>query len=477
VLTFSKVSGPTWLTVAGDGALSGTPATGDVSLNSFVVKVDDGNGGTDQSTLQITVVAAIVTKVPVAGFSANPVSISVGQTIQFTDLSQNIPTGWSWSFGDGKISVLQNPSNTYSSAGSFTVNLTATNSAGFNVQTKANYITVAVVNSPPVFTADPLVETGATAGSAYSSTLAGHASDPDTGDVLTFSKVSGPAWLAVAGNGVLSGTPATGDIAINSFTVMVIDSKGGSDQAILQITVVSGIVTYCTPTGINNSKDYITTLTIGTLTSKSGKGSSGYLLYTSPVFSLTAGKSTSVSLTPFNTKNSDYWKIWIDFNRDGDFTDAGENVLNLTNKKGKITVSILAPSTASGLTMMRIAMKTGSTMNPCDNSYSGEVEDYPVNILKSGSIEGGEEIIPDEIIGGPVLKLYPNPVGSQLNISVEGAAGDAVLRVFTISGSQLELIRVDSNLMQLDVSWYSLGVYFIMLEDQDQRVVQRFIRE
>jgi hypothetical protein len=54
---------------------------------------------------------------------------------------------------------------------------------------------------------------------------------------LTFSKVSGPAWLSVASNGALSGTPGSGDVGANQFTVRVEDGRGGSDQAIMNITV------------------------------------------------------------------------------------------------------------------------------------------------------------------------------------------------------------------------------------------------
>jgi hypothetical protein len=54
-LTYSKVSGPTWLSIATDGSLSGTPSSSDVGANNWSVQVDDGNGGTDTATLNITV--------------------------------------------------------------------------------------------------------------------------------------------------------------------------------------------------------------------------------------------------------------------------------------------------------------------------------------------------------------------------------------------------------------------------------------
>jgi hypothetical protein len=57
-LTYSKVTGPVWLNIAPDGALSGTPGAGDVGWNQWTVEVSDGNGGTDQTTLMINVQAA-----------------------------------------------------------------------------------------------------------------------------------------------------------------------------------------------------------------------------------------------------------------------------------------------------------------------------------------------------------------------------------------------------------------------------------
>ena len=57
VLTFAKTSGPTWLSVASNGTLIGTPAAGNVGSNLFTLSVSDGRGGSDTATLQITVIA------------------------------------------------------------------------------------------------------------------------------------------------------------------------------------------------------------------------------------------------------------------------------------------------------------------------------------------------------------------------------------------------------------------------------------
>ena len=151
-LTYAKVSGPAWLSVASNGSLSGTPGNADVGLNVFSVRVTDSMNATGTATLNIT---------------------------------------------------------------------------------------VANVNDPPVFTASPITGAAGTQDVAYSGTLAGTATDPDSGygDTLTFSKVSGPSWLSVAANGILSGSPGSGDLGLQSIVVRVTDAASASATATLQIQV------------------------------------------------------------------------------------------------------------------------------------------------------------------------------------------------------------------------------------------------
>ena len=74
-----------------------------------------------------------------------------------------------------------------------------------------------VSNAAPTFTVDPINEANATENLAYSGSVA-NATDAD-GDPLTYSKLTGPAWLTVAADGSLSGTPAQSDAGANVFTV------------------------------------------------------------------------------------------------------------------------------------------------------------------------------------------------------------------------------------------------------------------
>ncbi|HPA20793.1 MAG TPA: M6 family metalloprotease domain-containing protein [Verrucomicrobiae bacterium] len=96
-------------------------------------------------------------------------------------------------------------------------------------------ITVSGTNHPPTFTSPNVAD--ARVGTAYGGSLAGAAMDPDMNDVLTYSKLSGPAWLSVAADGATSGMPLPGDVGSNTFTVRVADSGGNYADATITIWV------------------------------------------------------------------------------------------------------------------------------------------------------------------------------------------------------------------------------------------------
>lgn len=74
---------------------------------------------------------------PTASFSLSQGTICQGECISFTNQSTGSPTSWSWNFGDGTTSTLQNPPvHCYPTAGTVTVSLTVTNAAGTNTSTQ-----------------------------------------------------------------------------------------------------------------------------------------------------------------------------------------------------------------------------------------------------------------------------------------------------------------------------------------------------
>ncbi|MCK4990401.1 MAG: PKD domain-containing protein, partial [Bacteroidales bacterium] len=79
---------------------------------------------------------------PDVKFSADRTIAGDGETILFIDRTQNEPTSWLWSFGDGNTSTDQEPSHVYNSAGTYTVELAATNETGTSSLIKPDYITI-----------------------------------------------------------------------------------------------------------------------------------------------------------------------------------------------------------------------------------------------------------------------------------------------------------------------------------------------
>ncbi|MCX6290511.1 MAG: gliding motility-associated C-terminal domain-containing protein [Bacteroidetes bacterium] len=87
---------------------------------------------------------------PIADFTANNTAFCQNTCINFTDLSQNSPTSWLWSFpgSNTPVSNQQNPINIcYTTPGFYDVQLIASNTNGSDTTLKSVYITVN--NCPP----------------------------------------------------------------------------------------------------------------------------------------------------------------------------------------------------------------------------------------------------------------------------------------------------------------------------------------
>lgn len=249
ILSFAKIGGPAWLNMAPDGSLSGTPDGIYAGTNIFAVSVTDLGGSSNTATLVIYVNSApmftpvnfmkplATAGIPYSGTIATNATDSdlvAGDTLTFYKV-----TGPAWLNVAASGTLSGTPSSTDLGVGVFLVlvvdsgGLAGIGSMGVNVG----------MDHPPMFASNPISESPATAGQPYSATIATNASDPDFGDQLTFSKISGPDWLNVAANGSLSGMPLSTNAGSNSFVVGVADLAGLSTNATLLINVTAVPVT------------------------------------------------------------------------------------------------------------------------------------------------------------------------------------------------------------------------------------------
>ena len=105
---------------------------------------------------------------------------------------------------------------------------------------------------------------------------------------------------------------------------------------------------------------------------------------TIPIFTQGQGTTISVNVTQ-TSANSGYLQGWIDFNADGDFADAGEQIaLNLqysTGTSGSISIPTTVPTAATaGRTYARFRWSTMQDLNAMTAAKDGEVEDYALTI-------------------------------------------------------------------------------------------------
>ncbi|KAA9340326.1 PKD domain-containing protein [Adhaeribacter soli] len=177
-----------------------------------------------------------------------------------------------------------------------------------------------------------------------------------------------------------------------SYSVTLIACKGAQCDTVTRTNYVNITVpcrTYCVSNNHNNTTQWISNVTLGTLNNTTGAEPNAYGNYTYLSTNLIAGSNNPVSVTQgFTTGTFRYVTIWIDFNKDGTFqtTERVFNVLG-TNPSGSLIVSsgsIAVPNTAaSGTTRMRVIMSSISnlTTSCAINLLPGETEDYTVNIL------------------------------------------------------------------------------------------------
>lgn len=155
--TDASTNSPTsWAWDFGDSSSSTaqnpTHTFNDAGTYTVTLVATNADGSSTNTATKSIVVSALA---PDADFEADVTSGSAPLTVQFTDLSDNSPTSWSWTFGDGYVSTEKDPEHTYSDEGTYTVILVVENTAGSDTKTRTKYITVAEADDPVAsFTAD-----------------------------------------------------------------------------------------------------------------------------------------------------------------------------------------------------------------------------------------------------------------------------------------------------------------------------------
>ncbi|HEY0092181.1 MAG TPA: GEVED domain-containing protein, partial [Flavobacterium sp.] len=274
--------------------------------------------------------------------------------------------------------------------------LTASTAYSFFVKAKdaagnasANSNTVSVTTLAPVAdTTAPSAPTNLTAsGTTNTSTNLSWTGSTDNIGVTGYDVYQNSVYKAtVSGTtyGVTGLTPSTS----YSFYVVAKDAAGNvsGTSNVANATTTATTLTYCNSQGNTTVDERIQRVQFATINNPS-TGGTGYTNFTS--ISTNASRSTAYTLTITpqwtSTIYSEGYAAWIDYNQDGDFTDAGELVFSkATSTATTATGTVTIPATAAlGSTRMRVSMKYNGTPTSCETFSYGQVEDYTVNIVST----------------------------------------------------------------------------------------------
>ena len=312
-------------------------------------------------------------------------------------------------------------------------------------------------------------------------------------------------WNAVAGATgytvqyrLVGGTVTTVNVATNSYTktglqpsttyqwrVRAVCQSGNSTySAFLNVTTIGG-VGYCASSG-TSATEFINRVTLGSISNLSGNNG-GYFNYTALSTNLIAGNNNTITMFPgfVGVAVSEAWKVYIDYNQNGVFTDAGENVATGAGA-GTVVRNFIVPATAlNGSTRMRVQMKRASyTGNPCLVYANGEVEDYSVvisggalaSVLNQSSIEVAR-LTSNELDD---VKIYPNPAQQMITLTLNATNNAAgVATVYNLMGEKLMVLNntivEGDNKMDINTSQLGNGSYVLELTSGEQTVRQKFM--
>ena len=242
-------------------------------------------------------------------------------------------------------------------------------------------------------------------------------------------------------------------------------------------------VAYCASKGTSVAYEFIDYVKLGTIARTSG-ADAGYYNGTALSTSVAAGSAQTVSFSAgfAGTAYTEYVKVYIDYNQNGVFTDAGELVVNAAGSTSTAirTGSFTVPTSAKGgATRLRVVLSDNSATTSCGTYSYGETEDYTVNITGgTARTSGATARLANPNGSAEQYTLYPNPAANVLSIArpLSADAEQAFsVRVHDLRGAEVRGLSFTDG--QLDVSMLRAGVYLLSVTDAAGTTHQRFVKE
>jgi Zn-dependent metalloprotease len=244
----------------------------------------------------------------------------------------------------------------------------------------------------------------------------------------------------------------------------------------------SGGITYCTIKGGSQAYEWIDLVNLGTINRTSTKDA-GYYNGTATSTSVAAGSSQTIRFSAgfASTAYTEYWKIYIDYNQNGVFTDTGELVVSgSSSSSATLSSTFTVPSTArTGAARLRVVLSDASGTTSCGNYSYGETEDYTLNITGGAALTGPTTLAGDATLLGNelarTLEVYPNPATEALRIVLPGNAEATSVELTDVRGARVRGTTFSNG--TLAIGSLARGMYTLSVSDGQKVFHQRFVKE
>ncbi len=252
---------------------------------------------------------------------------------------------------------------------------------------------------------------------------------------------------------------------------------GNEQNCSFSINVSSGETNldYCDVESDFPWHDWIANVKVADINNPSDK--STYTDFTDISTNLDIGNTYDMILTTaysWDTHPS-YWRVWIDYNKNGSFSDPGELVfdkLGFAPPNGtpfSITndVFTVPTSAAAGLTTMRVIMSRNDAPEPCGTIPFGEIEDYSV-VLTS-------QLSDDNSLTGTAdqrgFRFYPNPVDDEATIILEVEDEIRDIIIYNAKGMIVENIQTANwqKVYRVQTATWERSIYMIQVNTKQGR--------
>ncbi|MBK8954199.1 MAG: fibronectin type III domain-containing protein [Saprospiraceae bacterium] len=290
---------------------------------------------------------------------------------------------------------------------------------------------------------------------------------------------SSNTWYQV--NVTTTAVNLTGMSPNTNYNVRVQAVCSGGNSAFTSTLTFKTLAGYCTSKGNNANYEWVARVKIGTIDRVSGTDG-GYYNGTSLVTDVTKGTTYTFNHQIGTTGSSGniYRRVWIDFNNNKSFNDAGEQVLSQASSSTALqSANITIPAgAATAQVRMRVAIRYGGYPTSCQTFAYGEVEDYSINIKAAGSL-----IDPNQgtALDLESIQITPNPFDQNLQVSFFSTSEQRVqLNILDQLGRVVNKEQLNAtegiNIFHLNTASLNPASYYIRLVAAGNQHTRKLIK-